>query len=497
MAWIPISLTVPQYMDGNGAPYSGAVLKFYSAGTTTNISLATDSTGGTTASSVALNASGYPEVSGNVVIPHLEEDYKIALYPTQAAADADSGAVWTIDSISIGQDVAQWVDSGSTPTQASSTTFTVAGDQTSLFHVGRRLKLTDSGGTDYATVTAASYSSPNTTVTVAVDGGGALDAGLSTVQVSLLTADSTSAIPGVEVSADDWTFQGNVTIEGSATIPTISGGLAVSGALTAGTAPLPRSYLSGFALSNDAGDTAHDIAIAAGAARDSTDAVDLRLAATLTKQIDAAWSAGDDAGGFPTGLTLTTDTWYRVFLIGQTNGTIDAGFDISATAANLLSDATGYTLYRQIGWIRTYTGTGPDIRQFTQVGDEFYWKNPDQLTLDANGASVTTSESTITVSNAPASTSALLNVSIRRSSESAEARLYPTDVADAAVASSSSPLPTIGGFATGSSANPLAFSGQMHMRLDGSAQFHARASTTGVTLYALAVGWIDRRGRDD
>lgn len=87
-------------MDSNGDPASGFVLKAYAAGTSTNINMATDSTGNTTATSIALNADGYPEVSGTIVIPHLEQDYKLSLYPTQAAADADSGATWTIDNLS-------------------------------------------------------------------------------------------------------------------------------------------------------------------------------------------------------------------------------------------------------------------------------------------------------------------------------------------------------------------------------------------------------------
>lgn len=99
MTWAPISKVVPQWVDTNGNPYSGAVLKAYSAGTATNIPMATSSTGGTTATSIALNSDGYPEVSGNIVIPHINEDYKLALYPTQAAADADSGAIWNPDNL--------------------------------------------------------------------------------------------------------------------------------------------------------------------------------------------------------------------------------------------------------------------------------------------------------------------------------------------------------------------------------------------------------------
>lgn len=101
MAWIPIAKTTPQYVDSNGNPYSGAVLKAYASGTTTPISMATDSTGGTVASSIALNASGYPAVSGSIVIPHVAQDYKLSLYPTQAAADANTGAIWTIDGLKV------------------------------------------------------------------------------------------------------------------------------------------------------------------------------------------------------------------------------------------------------------------------------------------------------------------------------------------------------------------------------------------------------------
>jgi len=100
MSYLPITGLVPQYVNtATGLPYSGAVLKAYADGTANVISFATDTTGGTTATSIALNSDGYPEVSGSIVIPYLEEDYKLALYPTQAAADANSGAIWTVDDV--------------------------------------------------------------------------------------------------------------------------------------------------------------------------------------------------------------------------------------------------------------------------------------------------------------------------------------------------------------------------------------------------------------
>jgi len=74
----------------------------------------------------------------------------------------------------------------------------------------------------------------------------------------------------------------------------------------------------------------------------------------------------DDAGGFPSGLSLTADTAYYVYVIAKADGTVDAGFDSSITAANLLSDATGYTKYRRIATIRTDSAS--NIRAYKQIG---------------------------------------------------------------------------------------------------------------------------------
>jgi hypothetical protein len=98
LAWLPISLT-PIHYEANGAIASGFVLKAYQANTSTPISLATDSSGATQVASIALNSDGYAAVSGNLVIPHVEETFKLALYPDQASADANSGATWTVDGL--------------------------------------------------------------------------------------------------------------------------------------------------------------------------------------------------------------------------------------------------------------------------------------------------------------------------------------------------------------------------------------------------------------
>jgi len=101
MTWFPLEYMPRQYVNSSGLPYSGAVLKAYDAQTNTVIPMATDFTGATTATSFVLNAAGYVSSGGSVIIPHVEKKCKLALYPTQAAADANSGAVWNYDNIQV------------------------------------------------------------------------------------------------------------------------------------------------------------------------------------------------------------------------------------------------------------------------------------------------------------------------------------------------------------------------------------------------------------
>ncbi len=136
-------------------------------------------------------------------------------------------------------------------------------------------------------------------------------------------------------------------------------------------------------IANDGSDADHDIVFQAGiAARDSTDAVNIDLPNALTKQIDAVWAAGDDAGGlFDDGASPVTPvantTWYHCFLIAKTDGTVDCGFDTSITAANI---PTGYTLYAYIGSI--LTNGSANIRAFRQERNLF--KFIGALTEDIN-----------------------------------------------------------------------------------------------------------------
>lgn len=76
--------------------------------------------------------------------------------------------------------------------------------------------------------------------------------------------------------------------------------------------PLPRSYLAGLGLANNAVDLAHDIDIAEGACRDSVNSENMLLASALVKRIDEAFAVGTNQGGWSsddiTGGTTVTFT---------------------------------------------------------------------------------------------------------------------------------------------------------------------------------------------
>lgn len=180
----------PQYDDSNGALASNYRLFFYAAGSSTKQNTYNSSTGAVAnANPIVLNALGEPavEIWGTV-----GQTYKIGL-SIAGVDDPPASFIWTEDNVSVINDATvtldQWI-SGPAPTYVSATSFTLVGDQTSTFHVGRRLKTTNSGGTIYSTITASAFGAV-TTITVANDSG-TLDSGLSAVSYSLTSAVNTS-----------------------------------------------------------------------------------------------------------------------------------------------------------------------------------------------------------------------------------------------------------------------------------------------------------------
>jgi len=129
----------------------------------------------------------------------------------------------------------------------------------------------------------------------------------------------------------------------------------------------PPGFIDGLQLAKNGTDATNDIDVPIGSCRAENIDVNMDLTTLLTKQIDANWVVGSGNGGFPSGLTLTNDTLYNFFLIKRTDtGVVDAGFDTSLTATNLLADATNYDAFRKIGSVYRSTAANSEPASINQ-----------------------------------------------------------------------------------------------------------------------------------
>jgi len=103
MSYSPISGDVPQYQkDADGTAASGFYLKFFAENGTTPILMATDITGGTLLSVAQINTTGNPRTAAgdtSTFIPHINQNYKIGLFPTLDDADNVTNAIWLPDNV--------------------------------------------------------------------------------------------------------------------------------------------------------------------------------------------------------------------------------------------------------------------------------------------------------------------------------------------------------------------------------------------------------------
>jgi hypothetical protein len=106
---------------------------------------------------------------------------------------------------------------------------------------------------------------------------------------------------------------------------------------------------------------------------------------SLTKDISAPWAEGDGLGGLASTLTLSVNTWYRLFVINKADGTTDYGMDSVANseAQDLLADAAGdgYIYARRVGWVKTNGSS--QIVPYLQREDYFKFSNQLNYTLAA------------------------------------------------------------------------------------------------------------------
>lgn len=136
------------------------------------------------------------------------------------------------------------------------------------------------------------------------------------------------------------------------------------------TAPLPSlilNFFSGLGTANNGDDADHDIDVATGSCNDSTNTVFMALTSPTTKQIDATWAPGTDAGGLADGATLSPGETYHVFVV-RIGEDVDVMFDSDVDCQNGV-DNNDVDYFRRIASIMTDGAS--NIVPYLQNGDDF------------------------------------------------------------------------------------------------------------------------------
>lgn len=250
----------------------------------------------------------------------------------------------------------------------------------------------------------------------------------------------------------------------------------------------PKGYIGGLHISNSAGDATNDIDFALGICRDSTDATDIHAITGYTKRLDAAWAAGDDAGGLDTG-SISDGTYHCFVIMRNDTGVHDFLFSASATSPTLPAD---YTYFRRVGTILRDSSA---ILAFTQNGDEFLLTVP-QSDIGVTGPTDDTADlRTLSVASG-VSVDALLSFSLTDSTPAAATYALVTSPATTDTQPSSI-LHTMMLAASGVGV-PASVSAQLRLRTNTSAQIRTRVrgSTGDTVIVGTTHGWIDYRGKN-
>lgn len=259
MAYLLSPLYNDAQFDSAGDPLVGGKLYWYQAGTTTLATVYTDATGATShANPIVLDSRGEP---GSPIYLDDAVSYKSVL---KDSADVTIRTIDGIDGIAEPTGaITEWTAFSGAPTYVDADEFSVAGDQTATFHVGRRVRLTLSGSTLYGTIAATTYVSA-TTVRVTLDSGsldGTLTAvayGLSYANTPVPTLDAATTVSGTwtptisntgnigSSTARVCKYQrigGIVAVSGSISLTPTSDALSVSFRLSL---PIASSFSTGF-----------------------------------------------------------------------------------------------------------------------------------------------------------------------------------------------------------------------------------------------------------
>lgn len=248
---------------------------------------------------------------------------------------------------------------------------------------------------------------------------------------------------------------------------------------------VPTGYLSGLTLSNNAATPATDIDIAPGLARSASDTAALRLAAAITKRLQnaGAWAAGSGGNGLFNG-ARANNTWYHVFLIRKdADGSIDAGFDTSPTAAN---KPAGWSNYLRLGSIKT--DASGNIRSFI-MSHLSGRRRTEYVTpiMDVDQVSQGTTAANFTLSTPPG-IQAIAMLNTFAYANNMMVYVSPIDTTSLLPANSANYAGFTAGYGSVTDSASESLGAQLAVRTNTASQVRARANVAGV-LSILTLGW--------
>ncbi|MCB9980770.1 MAG: hypothetical protein H6863_06525 [Rhodospirillales bacterium] len=236
--------------------------------------------------------------------------------------------------------------------------------------------------------------------------------------------------------------------------------------------------LYGLGLSNNATDAVNDIDIAAGAAVDDTGVYLMELTSGLTKQLDAAFTAGDDAGGLDTG-SAANNPYYVFLILNPSSGAVDVLFSASASSPTMPS---GYTVKKYIG---AFLREGGSIVGFVQTGKNIFRRKVPVTDINVNNSGTSAVLRTLSV---PANVIASLTAAINNGTNNQVAVLL-TATAETDTAPSGT-LFTLQGPHNSTTHHEEAF---VQIPADSSRQIRSRQDKSGASdnFMIMTHGWID------
>lgn len=215
--YAPDPIQSTQLIPGSNTPASGALLFCYQVGTTAKQNTYTDASASTARTNpIVLDSGGNIPGNGEVWIA---SSAKFVLAPFNDG-DPPTSPYWTRDNLpgvnNISSTQVQSLSSGnewivgSIPTFVGVTAFTVTGDQTTTYALGRRIKAVVTGGDRYGIVTSTVFGVV-TTIGVTLDSS-TLNGGLSAVSYGIL-ATPNGSVPWEQLTTTGVDFyKGSVSI---------------------------------------------------------------------------------------------------------------------------------------------------------------------------------------------------------------------------------------------------------------------------------------------